>query len=1246
MSCVRKLMVRGIRSFSPREDNAVEFYSPLTLIVGANGTGKTTIIESLKYVTTGSLPPNSRGGAFIYDPRVARTAEVRGQVKLLFTNVHGESMVCSRSVQLTHKRDKKEQKTLESAVWAERDGAGGGGRGADVDAEMPRHFGVPGSVLENIIFCHQEEGTWPLGEPVTVKKRLDDIFASVRYSKALDSLKVCKKECLSDVKLKMQELEFLRKMKERREALEARVRSSSLAIERNEARLEAYDNEVRRCEGVLGEIEAEMRSNEETERKVYALRGEYKEAMEFVKGFKGRRLPLCEAQEVLCDGSLQRIEEEHRKAVVEAEEGEGRLRELSEERSRYLRSKGELDGVFAEMSVRSSQLDEARRKRAEALQSLESELRVKEGFRETAASVFENVERDIRKRREAVRELEERLVELRREDGNRMAGLEEKMKMIREYEGLESDWGIDVSVSYESELERLVGEVDGDKELEALEERLDEYQRRLSKAYSVAEANFVMGQLRDRKKEIEGMLRGVNVPELRGKLERQRKELREKEERTKRMEKEMHLRRAEAMQREKENGRIGRELWKKSMELGGLASRCPTPLLLRLGVPTVRVAGESSVESAKQVVRCNGDFFTGEVLVFGADGLDLEEVYDKAELCKLLGEECDVGGRSRMYLSLLQQGCRDHKCPVCNRVLSPSEEAVLKRGLENRVGCLEDGKENDREGVVDGDEALRELETANKEIECRNGVRKEMAELILRYERNVDVEDDGVLEEMELDILDDLSEVKKTEMHVGLVEEMFSIEGKMVDEEVGESVQELKAMIDGVRKMYENKKAEIREKRERIAELSRKQSVIEAEREVRANIGSRERALAAVRGVDAGSMRARIEGAECEVVERRARLDRIVEKFARKRVELEMNMEAFYAKEKEVRELERDVEGLGERSRRLLQAGFSDEAKDEGRFDLARNNLLDKKSRVLELGRRMQAMREMQDVAEQSMRYHSKLKRAEEIEKELGAVDLAYLDALKEKRKLLEEKKVKLVAQRSLLLGECKQIALGIKACKQELEKDHGATVENYNKCFIEVKALEMSCMDVDKCIQALDRAIVDFHTSKLEEVNATLKDLWTNTYKGSDIDWIEIRTESCGQKTYNYKVVFVKGGAELDMRGRCSAGQKMVASILIRLALADSFATNCSVLALDEPTTNLDRDNIESLAFTLSRVISRHKKNKDFQLIVITHDEDFVQLLSRDGPEYFYRLSRDKNGDSTIIRHSVYGAQDPGQPK
>jgi DNA repair protein RAD50 len=35
------MVVRGIRSFAPENKTAIEFYKPLTLIVGSNGAGKT-----------------------------------------------------------------------------------------------------------------------------------------------------------------------------------------------------------------------------------------------------------------------------------------------------------------------------------------------------------------------------------------------------------------------------------------------------------------------------------------------------------------------------------------------------------------------------------------------------------------------------------------------------------------------------------------------------------------------------------------------------------------------------------------------------------------------------------------------------------------------------------------------------------------------------------------------------------------------------------------------------------------------------------------------------------------------------------------------------------------------------------------------------------------------------------------------------------------------------------------------------
>jgi DNA repair exonuclease SbcCD ATPase subunit len=44
-----------------------------------------TIIESLKYATTGDQPPNTKGGAFIHDPKVQKLRTYYNVVETLLT---------------------------------------------------------------------------------------------------------------------------------------------------------------------------------------------------------------------------------------------------------------------------------------------------------------------------------------------------------------------------------------------------------------------------------------------------------------------------------------------------------------------------------------------------------------------------------------------------------------------------------------------------------------------------------------------------------------------------------------------------------------------------------------------------------------------------------------------------------------------------------------------------------------------------------------------------------------------------------------------------------------------------------------------------------------------------------------------------------------------------------------------------------------------------------------------------------
>jgi DNA repair protein RAD50 len=46
-------------------------------------------------------------------------------------------------------------------------------------------MGVSKAILNNVIFCHQEDSNWPLDEGKKLKERFDAIFGTSEYNKAI-----------------------------------------------------------------------------------------------------------------------------------------------------------------------------------------------------------------------------------------------------------------------------------------------------------------------------------------------------------------------------------------------------------------------------------------------------------------------------------------------------------------------------------------------------------------------------------------------------------------------------------------------------------------------------------------------------------------------------------------------------------------------------------------------------------------------------------------------------------------------------------------------------------------------------------------------------------------------------------------------------------------------------------------------------------------------------------------------------
>jgi len=118
------------------------------------------------------------------------------------------------------------------------------------------------------------------------------------------------------------------------------------------------------------------------------------------------------------------------------------------------------------------------------------------------------------------------------------------------------------------------------------------------------------------------------------------------------------------------------------------------------------------------------------------------------------------------------------------------------------------------------------------------------------------------------------------------------------------------------------------------------------------------------------------------------------------------------------------------------------------------------------------------------------------------------------------------------------------------------------------------------------------------------------------------------------------KGSSRMDMRGRCSAGQRVLASIVIRLALAESFGVNCGCIALDEPTVNLDYRNKSGLATALAQIVASRAQQRNFQLVMITHDEEFVRMMKSElstltgfsMPDKYFQVRREQGVDGKFF--------------
>ena len=347
-----------------------------------------------------------------------------------------------------------------------------------------------------------------------------------------------------------------------------------------------------------------------------------------------------------------------------------------------------------------------------------------------------------------------------------------------------------------------------------------------------------------------------------------------------------------------------------------------------------------------------------------------------------------------------------------------------------------------------------------------------------------------------------------------------------------------------------------------------------------------------------------------------------------------------------------EVTRCSEELRKLSELNLQEEMKrTKATLHQLRGELTAKTDEVKSLSEAIDRLKKAisdQAVVERDLNDNRELKKLQAegslLESELDAVtrkvgDLDTRGVSREKEQLHQEYD-DLDGERHRLRGAMDQLKIQISDLEKDLAKpENRNAVRNYRRTFYELVVLKKMAKDLGKYYVALDWALMKFHEDKMKKINRLIRELWRSIYRGNDIDYIQIRTDSPEldadkKRSYNYRVIQSKNDVELDMRGRCSAGQRVLACLIIRIALAETFSSNCGVLALDEPTTNLDRVNIISLCEALTQIVDERSSQSNFMLLVITHDEDFINTLGR--VNSYYKVSRSTQGKSIIEKNRV----------
>uniref|UniRef100_A0AC35UA19 AAA_23 domain-containing protein n=1 Tax=Rhabditophanes sp. KR3021 TaxID=114890 RepID=A0AC35UA19_9BILA len=1299
------LKIQNVRSIGDKPI-MINFQDPVTIIQGNNGTGKTTMIEALNYVTTGALP-SGKMQSFIHNNLIAQKNKVDAAVQLSFENVQGKKCTITKRMNATVKGVSTTTKSDEFSITLadENDEVRSiNSKVTDCNREVLKHLGVTKAMLDNVIFCHQEDSNWPLSEPKQLKLKFDELFEVTKYVKAMEHIKKLQSEMKKKIELLDTELPYIQANMIAFQDKKKQIDGLTLEIDQINVNLSKKTSELNEQRASKINVEKERERVDQEEQKLGLMRQEVKlldkqiESLSEVPDFLGGLDALIAQIK-----SLENMDESQ-DADVSKKLAEKKLSQISNQIFVKNNEIAKNQEEIIEFEVKEQRVNFAKNAKneqerlilVELFNGIRTEAGVLEELRAYAKQLAIQSESEIQVAEEAINEVKRKLndanVEIRSatdRSGLLCREIDAKDAQLKRHasELLDMQGKINLVAENEEKIKVLTGVVDDASSHKVDYAGLVEIKMTLGnvlsdlketkklkevKAKAIADKHSILEPIEN---DLMQMLDGDIDEGLQGKL-KAKLEMREND--LKNYERDMMAltKSSEGIDAEY----INCQNWLLACR-GNIQKQKDS--MKKLSVSDVNVEEQlSSINVTLDKERREVGVLDGSKVVYDRW---IEELPNKS-CCPLCEKEIGTG-REKLNLETKMKKCIEdlpRKMARLNTSISSNSknQALLIESLPHSKAI--------KAAVNDELPKLIEREQAAKLAKEKNdALKKDLERKIRLLKSEIDR-----IRKLERDCL----YIEQSEETIRRVEEQISVlvqklvqtsfddvcydfqsqtdadatnDDHLIDT-VNVEIQSLTDQIEVAKALEEQKnialgelddlKAENAAFQDRLVKRTQIEGTMKGLRVDMEELDKQYRVCMEV-----------IPEIEAQIVED-SNILASYETSYKLLLDKTKNQSGVLAKHiTSLENLDKEIAELGEV---LFESSLK--AKDKRTSLKKELELLQNSRNSLEVDMKTICSGQQKlKVAKDQMKKLLDVQKAGELRESLSqfaptqfsASDLAKQE--KEINKAIE----RLTGETSRLKCQAETMAKEISGLKRALNSDdYKNTKEKLKEKMLKKIVTKKTVDDLIKYRVVLDKTIISYHQTKMQEINSSVAELWKQVYQGNDIESIKIVSkvsskETDKRKSYDYCVMMTIDGNDIEMRDRCSAGQKMLASILIRVALLEVFCSGFGVITLDEPTTSLDSCKIQNIADMLVDLVkfrcnglpsepkddccveerdaceeayqnSARKSRKpfsNFQLIVITHDNHLVELLHRAfKPELVFQLKKDPMGNTCLKSYNI----------